>query len=169
MLNHQTVKPLPDIFIGKELLDSRVARYLTRKHPVLSKQLSGDGPYREDTRSVWYTREHVESWLEEIRHLNADGMRVYFGAYGDNEEGRPPGQLCLLMVMTRSDGSGRLHGDIILEDESDFEARLQGARSKALDPGAGILSQTSIPKEYNYGAPCPPICNPIPPPTSAQE
>ena len=163
MLNQQTVRPLPAIFIGKELLDSRVAGYLADKHPVLSKQLSGDGPYREDTKSVWYTREHVESWLEEIRHLNADGMRVYFGAYGQNEEGRPPGQLCLLMVMTRADGSGRLQKDIILEQESDFEARQQVAISRALDPGSGILGQASIPKEYNYGAPCPPICNPTTP------
>jgi len=166
MLNQQTAKPLPDIFIGKELLDSRVARYQADKHPVLSQQLSGDGPYREDTKSVWYTREHVESWLDEIRYLNADGMRIYFGAYGDNEEGRPPGQLCLLMVMTRADGSG-FQGDIILENESDFEDRLQGARTRTLGPGTGILAQTSVPKEYNYGAPCPPICNPKPP-TSPQ-
>jgi hypothetical protein len=154
---------MPAIFIGKELMDNRISNYVTQKYPVLNQQLSGDGPLREDTRSIWYTREHVESWLEEIRHLNADGMRIYFGAYGNNEEGRPPGQLCLLMVMTRSDGPGTPHEDIVLENEPDFEARQQGARSRSLNGGNGILDQTSLPKEYNYGAPCPPICPPTKP------
>ena len=164
MINQQTVQPLPSIFIGKDLISQRVNRYLSDKHPILSQMLSTDGPPREDTKSIWYAKEHVQTWLDEIQYLNADGMRVYFGAYGDNEEGRPPGQLCLLVVLTRADADG-LQQDIILENEPDFGLRCEGAQSRSF-PGSGPFGQSAKPKEYNYGAPCPPVCTPPKPVSS---
>lgn len=160
MINQQQARPLPAIFIGKDMINARIERYLTQKHPVLSQQLSGDGPYRDDTKSIWYSREHVETWLDEMQHTNADGMRVYFGAYGDNEEGRPAGQLCLLVVLTRTGQYGNQE-DIILEDEPDFTVRQESATPKSFS--GNELWLKARPKEYNYGAPCPPVCNPAPP------
>jgi hypothetical protein len=156
MINESTVKPLPDIFCGKDLITNRINNYKNQKHPLLNQQLSTNGVARQDTRSIWYTRQHVETWLDEMNYYNADGMRVYFGAYGEGEEGRPPGQLCLLFVLTRATANGG-HKDIILEQEPDFEMRLQSVQNLAHEEDSfGVAFR---PNEYNYGAPCPPVCD----------
>jgi hypothetical protein len=145
--------PLPPIFVPKEMISDRVNRFLQTKHNVLSDQLTGTGPSRMDTRSIWYSKEHVQTWLDEINLMGADGMRVYFGAYGpENEDAE--GQLCLLMVLTKSDNG--LHKDIILEDEA--PERMQETRKlRSILTEDGDKGKKK-PKEYNYGSPCPPIC-----------
>ena len=155
MLNQQTAPPLPAIFIGKDLINRRVTLYMQNKYPLLSQALSAGGQPREETRSIWYSKDHIKTWLEEIDHHEADGMRVYFGAYGEGEEGRPAGQLCLLMVLTRKADGDDNHKDIILEEEPDFAARL-GAQKRSFD--TGLATSIFRPKEYNFGAPCPPVC-----------
>ena len=159
MLSQTTSRPLPAIFIGKDLIVKRIKRYLQNKHPLLSQDLSKDGTPREETRSIWYSREHVATWLEEMDHYQADGIRVYFGAYGDNEEGRPPGQLCLLMVPTRQGDNNMIHNDIILEEEPDFAQRQQsGTQPRTRGLGDDLLTTKPRTREYNYGSPCPPVC-----------
>ena len=147
--------PLPSIFVPKEMISDRVSRFLQDKHPALSTQLTGNGPSRADTRSIWYTKEHVQTWLDEMNLMGADGMRVYFGAYGpENEDAE--GQLCLLMVLTREDNG--LHKDIILEDEDGFEDRQALGRSRSISTGNDDNKGKKKPKEYNFGSPCPPLC-----------
>lgn len=160
MQNTQHHPPLPPIFVGKDIVKKRIQRFRTEKHPLLSKALQEKGLTSQDTKSIWYSKEHVVSWLKEIELMDADGIRVYFGAYG-KEEGRPEGQLCLLMVLTRAGNTADAHVDIILEEEPGFEDRKLNSKERSLNFGS--LQEEEKPREYNYGAPCPPIC---PPPLS---
>ncbi|MES1161397.1 MAG: hypothetical protein ABUM51_11605, partial [Bacteroidota bacterium] len=102
-------------------------------------------------------KEHLKTWLAEMDLMGADGMRVYLGAYGE-DEGLASGQICLLMVLTRAYMDGNLHKDIILEDEPEFEGRRQSSEAKR--DGNEIFTDLPIFREYNYGSPCPPICPP---------
>ncbi len=63
---------------------------------------------KEDTKSIWYSKEHIEILLEEIRVWKADGLRIYLGEY--EEAAIAPGQLCLLMVLTRKTADGKEPG-----------------------------------------------------------
>jgi hypothetical protein len=131
----------------------RIQSFMTNKYPALNQAFSAGGTPRQDTRSVWYAKEHLQTWLDEINYLNGDGLRIYFGAYGEDETDRPAGQLCLLAVATRPDEDGVNHNDVILEDEPDF-----GERSVGLAPHSFGGITAFRPSEYNYGSPCPPIC-----------
>jgi hypothetical protein len=155
MIDNLTVQPLPSIFVGKEIINQRVKLYMQHKHPLLSAGLSKNGVQREETKSIWYSKDHLQTLLNEITLAKGDGMRIYFGAYG-NEEGRPEGQLCLLMVLTRPGTVSGSHKDIILEKEPDFEERKGAFKKRSL--GLDMETEDELPKEYNYGAPCPPIC-----------
>lgn len=146
MLNNTTV-PLPTIFIPKEVINRRVKLFMENKHPMLSEALTTNGIARHDTRSVWYSKEHIETWLSEMNLYGADGMRIYFGAYAE-EDGIKNGQLCLLMVLTRPGATGDAHQDIIFEDEAITARSLDGR----------IDEDDARPKQFNFGSPCPPIC-----------
>jgi hypothetical protein len=142
-------KPLPPIFISQETVDKRKALFSAKKLPLLAGDLG-----RPDTQSIWYTREHVASLLAEIDYYGGDGLRIFFGAY---EEGHQyEGQLCLVMNPTRAVGTGSAsHKEVVAENEPDFAARSSQARdfqfSEDLDD--------TYPKGYNYGSPCPPLCD----------
>ena len=146
-----TTQPLPNIFISKALADSRIQNYLTDKYPLLSSAQKKKGEERTETKSIWYSKENIETWLSELALLDADGMRIYFGAYNE-EESPVAGQLCLLMVLTRATETG--HADIVYEQETNFEERENaGTNTRSI---TDINSE--VPKQFNYGAPCPPIC-----------
>ncbi|HTI07439.1 MAG TPA: hypothetical protein VL832_02750 [Puia sp.] len=157
MLNKSPHPPLPEIFIGKETISRRIRNYLQNKHALLSEGLSKKDDARQETKSIWYSKEHLRTWLAEMDLMDADGMRVYLGAYGD-DEGPASGQICLLMVLTRAFMDGNFHKDIILEDEPEFEVRKQSLEAKRA--GNEIFTDMPILREYNYGSPCPPICPP---------
>ncbi|SIS96446.1 hypothetical protein SAMN05421788_102362 [Filimonas lacunae] len=133
----QNEAPLPFFFVGKTVTTQRINRFLQTKHVALSEQLG-----KPDTKSVWYSREHVSKLLDEIDRAGADGLRIYFGTYGEEEV--YPGQTCLLMVMTKYDQEKCRRSDITIEDSCDFQAR-------SID--------SSKPRDFNVGSPCPPICD----------
>ncbi|MGG8497141.1 hypothetical protein ACQY1Q_12045 [Tenacibaculum sp. TC6] len=142
-----TLKKLPFFFIGKKVTEERKENFKKLKHPILCKQLG-----REDTQSVWYTREHISKLLEEIDHAGGDGIRLHFGAY---EKGHPlEGQLCLVMNVTRikKQGKSQKRVNIFLEEELDYEERSKSDRFiKDSDPNV-------IKRDFNFGSPCPPRC-----------
>lgn len=137
------VKPLPFFFVGTNVTNERVNAFLSTKHNLLSSAIG-----KQDTKAVWYSREHIEGLLDEMNHANADGLRIYFGAYS-NEHETLSNQLCLLMVMTRLNQQTDAHADISIEDEPDFAERSTAER--------GFGDQTE--KDFNVGSPCPPICS----------
>ena len=157
MQSNESIKPLPAIFIGEEILKTKVDKFLNEKYTLLSNAQKEKDINREETKSIWYSREHVQTWLDEMNLLNADGMRVHFGAYGDSE-GIAPGQLCLLMTLTRTSEQGLPGEDIIYENLPDFEARKNASVNSRSFNESKDLDFDSKPKEFNYGSPCPPIC-----------
>lgn len=136
MLKSDGAQALPFFFVGKTTTKARIARYAETKHPVLSREMN-----KPDTKSIWYTKEHISFLLDEMNNADADGLRIYFGAYGEQEN--YSGQTCLLMVMTKP-GEQTGHIDISVEDEPDFQAR-------SVD-GSGR-------RDFNVGNPCPPMCD----------
>lgn len=156
MSSNQTAIPLPEIFIGTEKVNQRINLYMQNKRPLLNHALSEGGTAREDTKSIWYSKEHLETLLNEINIMEGDGIRIYFGAYESNND-IAPDQLCLLMMVTRPGEAVGSHKDIIYENEPGFTNRKEATtRSKAYY--GGHLNTEGRPKPFNYGAPCPPIC-----------
>lgn len=149
----QSAQPLPDIFIGTEKVKSMAEKYNTEKYPLLLAAQKAKDANRNETKSVWYSKEHVQTWLDEMNIMNASGMRVYFGAY-DEDHHIAPGQQCLVVMLTRPTADGVGNTDIIYENESGFEERKNAsANSKAIS-----FDEEATPKPFNYGSPCPPIC-----------
>lgn len=145
--------PLPYFFIGKAQATARIGQFIAGKHKTLSAELG-----RPDTKHVWYSREHLITLLEEMDFLGASGLRIYFGEY-EAKHSLAPGQTCLIMVPTRTNAKLKGEEDIITEDEPGFDERQQMPKS---EPGwrlNGDIIAASLPKEYNYGSPCPPVCN----------
>lgn len=142
METSNSLKKLPYFFIGKSATDKRKANYISKKYPKLCKELG-----RNDTKSIWYSREHIASLLEEIDLASGDGMIIHFGVY---EETHPyAGQLCLLMNITRSENGSRM--EILLEEEPNFKQR------QSTEPVKKTLGE--VPRDFNFGSPCPPRCH----------
>jgi len=138
--------PLPFFFVGKQVTDERKMNFITNKYPLLNNQLG-----REDTRSIWYTKEHIVKLLEEIEFAQGDGIRLYFSAYEQSHEFA--GQLCLVMNVTRERNiNGSIsHVNVVLEDEPEFQERSTYERSIS-------VNSIGTKKDYNFGSPCPPRC-----------
>lgn len=149
MENETSTRPLPYFFIGQALTNERINYYLTRKHPLLNADLG-----RTDTKSVWYSKEHIVKLMEELEYAGGDGVRVSFGVYEPSNEYE--GQLCLLMNITRQRilNGNVVHENISLEDEPDYPDRSTLPRDIIELPG----EDEPIDKDFNYGMPCPPRC-----------
>jgi hypothetical protein len=152
MKSQNSQKPLPSFFIGSATTMERINDYLTHKHSLLSQVLG-----KPDTKSIWYSKEHIAKLLEEIENCNGDGLRIYFGSYESTHEFA--GQTCLLMNVTREkqNGTGLLHVDVKLEEEENFSNRSELSRD-IINPDAGNTTNESK-KDYNFGSPCPPRCD----------
>lgn len=148
MAKQDSITPLPYFFVGKDITLERIGNYLNNKNNVLSTALG-----RTDTKSIWYSRDHISKLLDEIDHAGGDGLRICFGAYESTHE--YAGQLCLMMVCTKEnntvDPPG--HTNVYLEDLPDFEQRSALPRAVSDFP-----SETSK-KDFNFGSPCPPRCD----------
>lgn len=140
MLQSNGARPLPPFFIGQQITQDRIDRFVQEKHPLLSNAIG-----KPDTKAIWYSRDHVAQWLSEIDKNGADGMRVYFGTQGDTED--YPGQTCLLMVLTKKDEVTGVHTDFTIEEEADFN-----------DRSINKNEDSNLKRDFNTGAPCPPIC-----------
>lgn len=117
-------KPLPSTFISKEIVNRRVKNYLSGKHQLLSSHLG-----HEDSRAGWYSLAQLEELVREMHYQNADGLRIYFGAY-DQKDDLYPGQLTLIFVPTFEDPSSGQHVDIIIDDLENYADRCQSFDEK---------------------------------------
>lgn len=140
-----TSKPLPIFFVGKDITTQRKDRFMSDKYPALCNALG-----KEDTRSIWYSREHLQRLLDEIDHANGNGLRIHLGMYESGHEFA--GQLCFVMNVTRRIGETGGTVDVILEEEPDFPER--SILERSTDP-TGRTTR----KDLNFGSPCPPRCN----------
>jgi hypothetical protein len=138
------VKPLPSIFVYKEVINERVKNYVNNKLPLLSSAIG-----KPDTQSGWYSLQQFEELMREMYYLHADGLRIYFGAHGSDDP-LYPDQLTVMLVPTYWDNVNESHADIVLEEIPQFEARNAAEVNKNL--------QIEDTKNYDTISLCPPRC-----------
>lgn len=145
MPSTRSAKPLPGIFIPKDVVNERVNNYLVSKHPLLSSAIEKD-----ETKAAWYSLEQFEQLMREIYYLNADGLRVYFGAYG-NDDLRYPSQMTIIFVPTYLDEQTGKQKDIIIDDDDNYTARSSNTNI--------MFAKSDIPKNLDTIGLCPPGCD----------
>ncbi|MBE5320121.1 hypothetical protein IM793_13215 [Pedobacter sp. MR2016-19] len=146
-MNKYPPQPLPLFFVSKAVLKNRVADYQKNKLPLLSKAIG-----KPETKSIWYTKDHIAKLLAEIEYVNGDGLRLYFGSY-DAQHPSFAGQQCILMTVTREEfvGDSVRHINVFLEEQPGFEARISITRE--------FSANDSSERNFNFGSPCPPACD----------
>ncbi len=121
-------------FVNTEHVNSVIKNYKQERWVHNSKRLG-----KEDSLSVWYSVEELEEFLAKAKDHGADGVRMYFGAYGMNNAPQPlyAGRQTIVMVATRQKETenGGTNKDVYITTEK----------------GASILA-------YNVGGLCPPFC-----------
>ncbi|HRN56388.1 MAG TPA: hypothetical protein PLL71_08045 [Agriterribacter sp.] len=105
---------------------------------------------KEDSLSVWYSIEELEEFMATAKENGADGIKFYFAAYPETytEKAGFAGRQTLVLVATKTKEleTGVANKDIYIRDGEKAE----------------ILA-------YNAGNICPPLCNPKPKPTGADD
>lgn len=147
MASPRNAKPLPTIFIDKEVVNERVNNFLNNKHPVLTTAIG-----KPESKAAWYSLEQFEELVREMYYQNADGIRIYFGAYSDNDPDYA-NQLTIIFVPTYLDESTGNHKDIVIDDDEDF-----GVRSEVVAK-IDSFAKNRIPKSLDTLVLCPPTCD----------
>lgn len=125
-----SAKQLPIGFLSQELINNRTLLYKRRNQKEVPKDVPLIEP-EKDTRWVWYAKEQVQTWLNEIEHYNGDGIRIYFGRKGNEPNPNDPlhafppepGQLCLIMMITQAGSEKDSHVNVVYERQADYEER----------------------------------------------
>lgn len=121
-------------FVNTEHVDSVIKNYKQERWMHNSKRLG-----KEDSLSVWYSVEELEEFLAKAKDHGGDGIRMYFGAYGQDHAPKPmyEGRQTIVMVATRHKETekGEINKDVYISTEK----------------GSTILA-------YNAGHLCPPFC-----------
>ena len=121
-------------FVSTAHVDTVIKNYKQSRWVHNSKRLG-----KEDSLSVWFSIEDLETFLEKAKEHSADGVRFYFGAYDENFADKPlyAGRQTIVMVATKQKEtmSGTADKDIYINT----------------DKGTSILA-------YNVGRLCPPMC-----------
>lgn len=149
MSNARNLKPLPDVFIPKTEVNKRVKNFMDLKHPLLTSAIGKD-----ETKSAWYSLEQFEQVMREMYYQNADGLRIYFGAYPENDP-EYGGQLTIIFVPTRRDVYTGKHKDVIIDDDPSFgerpdhENEMNAELFKGLDT-FGLCPPTCIDQDCSF-------------------
>ena len=147
-------KPLPLMFIGKDITNKWVKNYQDSKLKLLNPSSHDLGV--GDTKSLWYDIDKLKELIDEaITCQQAEGIRLYFAAYSEvptlkNEAELIPDKcnknLTAVFVFTKTDADGN-QGDIFVEDDVDFPSRHQPTYKNNLNANM---------YDYDTGNPCPP-------------
>jgi hypothetical protein len=120
--------------VNTEHVNTVIKNYKQERWVHNSKRLG-----KEDSLSVWYSVEELEEFLAKAKDHGADGIRMYFGAYGHHNAPKPlyAGRQTIVMVATKQKETttGEVNKDIYINTEE----------------GSTILA-------YNVGNMCPPFC-----------
>ena len=119
-------------YVNTEHVDTAIRHYKQERWIHNSERIG-----KEDSLSVWYSAEELEEFVQTVRAHGADGVRMYFGVYGEDAP-RPglEGRQTIVLVATKSKEEGeRLQ-------HKDFYITRNGK--------ADILA-------FNMGIPCPPL------------
>ena len=120
--------------VGTDHVNSVIRNYKQERWAHNSKRIG-----KEDSLSVWYSIEELESFFIKCKEHGADGIKVYFGVYGETDAPKPlyAGRQTVVFVATKEKDSekGSVNKDVYI----------------TTDEGASILA-------YNVGNMCPPFC-----------
>ncbi|MGB8193094.1 MAG: hypothetical protein WCF67_14295 [Chitinophagaceae bacterium] len=141
----RSTKSLPQTFIYKEVVNERVRNFQENKHPLLTQAME-----KAESESAWYSLEQFEEMMREMYYQNADGLRIYFGAYNANDP-EYANQMTVIFVPTYLDETTGKHTDIVIDDYDDFNTR-------AAAPMAAGMAKGVIHKNLDTIALCPPSC-----------
>ena len=131
---------------------TRVGKYVDTKHVdnVIRNYKqerwihNSDRIGKEDSLSMWWSIDEMEDFIVEAKSQGADGLKFYFGAYGEDYKETPEyaGRQTLVMVGTKEAQTalGIKNKDIYMQTPN----------------GTNILA-------YNRGTLCPPNCGPSKP------
>jgi len=142
MPSQRNSKPLPEVFIDKTEVNIRVKNFMEHKHGLLTTAIG-----KNESKSAWYSLEQFEQVMRELYYQNADGMRIYFGAYPDDNSDYAR-QLTIIFVPTFYNENTGKHTDIIIDDDESF-----GDRGEPLE-----MQSMSIRKNLDTFGLCPPSC-----------
>ncbi len=121
-------------FVGTDHVNNAIRNYKQERWIHNSKRLG-----KEDSLSVWYSVAELEDYLEQIKAHGADGVKMYFGAYGPDYADQPlyAGRQTVVLVATKEKETpnGIVNKDVYIN---------KGKESTIL--------------AYNAGRLCPPMC-----------
>jgi hypothetical protein len=121
-------------YIKKEIANQRIINYRQNKLSLLAYSTD-----RQNTQSIWYSKQYVENMIEAINYTNASGVRIYFGHYAveDWEDslktGVPKNQICLVFTLTQQNENMQNHQDMILEESENFSDTLEMVQNEAYE------------------------------------
>jgi len=86
-------------YVNTEHVDGLIRNYKTERWIHNSERMGTN-----DTLGVWYTIDELEEFIQTARMQGADGIRLYFGVYGDNAP-RPgsQGKQTIALVATHTE------------------------------------------------------------------
>jgi hypothetical protein len=121
-------------YVDNDHVNTVISNYKKERWVHNSKRLG-----KEDSLSVWYSAEELQEFIETIQEHGADGIRMYFAAYPNEEvmsKGKD-GRQSIVLVATRSKEE---NGKRVNKDVYTYE-----------NGKATIMA-------YNMGDYCPPYC-----------
>lgn len=124
--------------VGKQVttnhVDTVIRNYKKERWVHNSKRIG-----KEDSLSVWYSIEELEEFIAMAKDHGGDGIKLYFGAYGEDYKEQPlyAGRQTVVLVATRN--------RVTEEGESNKDIYIQTER------GSTVLA-------WNAGSACPPFC-----------
>jgi hypothetical protein len=121
-------------YVNTEHVDTVIRTYKKERWVHNSKRIG-----KPDSLSAWYSVEELEGFIDTIKQHGADGIKLYFGAYPENNAPKPEyaGLQTLVLVATKSreTKNGITNKDIYVTKDGSTE----------------ILA-------YNLTSLCPPFC-----------
>ena len=127
--------------VNSKHVDSLLGNYKKERWVQNTKHIG-----KEDSLSVWYSVEELQSFLELAKQHGADGIKMYFGVYKADtaKEASYEDRQTIVMVATKS---------------KQIENGLTIDKSVYINAGTNVEILA-----YNTGRLCPPNCTPPPPP-----
>jgi hypothetical protein len=101
-------------YVSTEHVDNLIRNYKKERWMQNSEKLG-----KEDSLGVWLSAEELEEFVQTARMHGADGIRIYFGVYGENSS-RPEnaGKQTIAMVATRTeqvDANSQVNNDLYID------------------------------------------------------
>jgi hypothetical protein len=113
---------MPQISTSNELINVRVKNYRSRLLPLLNQAIGKD-----DTTVFWYPKLFINTMLNALYRLNANGVSFCFGVV---EDGDDAARTSLVLVPTRLQNDGSIS---MVEDSGAFGAHFGGVIETVTD------------------------------------